>query len=138
MPQAQNQTVNWILSVAPVYRWAISLTFVAIVVALSISPGVARPGDSIFVWLIANTATPVQKTMHVAVYAVLAFLWVWTLQSIETKSLRFLLTFLITASLGSLLEWQQTSVPGRYGTIADLLLNLVGTLIGMLIALLIL
>ena len=76
--------------------------------------------------------------MHVAVYAVLAFLWVWKLQSIESKSLRFSAAFLIAASLGGLLEWQQTKVPGRYGTIADLLLNLAGTLIGMLIALLIL
>ena len=130
--------MNWLLSVAPIYRWAISLIFVAIVIVLSISPGIARPGDSIFVWLVANTATPVQKTMHVAVYAVLAFLWIWTLQSVESKPLRFSLAFLIAASLGGVLEWQQTRIPGRYGTITDLMLNLAGTLLGMLIAFLLL
>ena len=91
---------DWLLSVPPAYRWAASLALVALVVALSIAPGIERPGDSVFVWLAANTVTPLQKTMHVAVYAVLAAAWVWTLQSVESRQLRFVLAFVISVSLG--------------------------------------
>ena len=75
-----------ILSIAPAYRLAITLVFVGVVVALSIAPGIARPGDSMFSWLVVNTATPIQKAMHVAVYALLAVLWMWTLESVESRA----------------------------------------------------
>jgi hypothetical protein len=37
--------------------------------------------------------------------------------------------------LGVVLEWYQTTVPGRYGTITDILLNTVGIVAGLVIAL---
>ena len=57
--------LNWLLSVTPFYRWVATLTLVGIIIALSITPGVPRPGDSLFEWLVINTATPVQKLLHV-------------------------------------------------------------------------
>ena len=114
------------------------MALVALVVALSLAPGVARPGDSVFVWLVANTAPPLQKVMHVVVYAVLAVVGLWTLQSVESKSLRYLLALAVTLCLGAVLEWQQTRVPGRYGTLGDVFLNLIGIALGLLGALLLL
>ena len=38
--------------------------------------------------------------------------------------------------LGVALEWYQTQVPGRYGTIVDVLLNVAGTVIGLGLAVL--
>jgi undecaprenyl pyrophosphate phosphatase UppP len=126
--------LHWLLSVPPVYRWAITLVFVGIVVALSIAPGVERPGDSIFAWLVVNTATPIQKAMHLGVYALLALLWIWTLQGIESLSVRYAVVLVITISLGATLEWHQTNVPGRYGTLSDVLLNILGIIVGLIAA----
>ena len=126
------------LSISPVLRWVITLTFVVIVVVLSVTPGKSQTGDSIFVWLVANTPTPVQKLMHVVIYAALVGLWAWTLEAIESRFIRFLLAFLIAISLGSALEWYQTRVPGRFGTLVDALLNALGAIAGLLAALVIL
>ena len=129
---------EWLLSVPASARWVITLIFAAIVVALSITPGIARPGDNAFVWLVVNTPAPLQKLMHVVVYAILALLWVWTLEPVESPALRIGLAILATIGLGAILEWHQTHVPGRFGTLIDVLLNIAGTLIGIIAALLIL
>ena len=127
-----------ILSIAPAYRLAITLVFVGVVIALSIAPGIARPGDSMFNWLVVNTATPIQKAMHVAVYALLAVLWMWTLDSVESRAIRIVLTLIACVGLGAVLEWHQTRVPGRFGTVADVVLNVIGAIAGLIAALILL
>ena len=126
------------LLVPVAYRWIITLAFVAVLVALSVTPGVSRPDDDIFAWLYANTSTPVQKAMHISAYAMLTLLWMWTLSSIASVWLRSLLAVLLSLSLGIALEWYQTQVPGRHGTIADILLNTAGIVIGLVAALILL
>lgn len=120
------------------YRWLITLAFIAFIVVLSLTPGLGRADDSVFSWLLLNTAKPIQKLMHVSVYAALALLWMWTLAKIESKPIRILLTLLLTVSLGVVLELLQTRVPGRFGTFFDMLLNAIGAVAGLLLALLIL
>jgi hypothetical protein len=129
--------LDWVLSVPALTRWGVTLVFAALVIALSITPGVARPGDNAFVWLIVSTPAPLQKLMHVVVYATLALLWMWTLASVESRAVRITLVILITVGLGAILEWHQTRVPGRFGTVFDVLLNIIGTLIGIIAAFLI-
>jgi hypothetical protein len=129
--------LDWVLSVPALTRWGVTLVFAALVIALSITPGVARPGDNAFVWLIVSTPAPLQKLMHVVVYATLALLWMWTLASVESRAVRITLVMLITVGLGAILEWHQTRVPGRFGTVFDVLLNIIGTLIGIIAAFLI-
>lgn len=130
--------MDWLLSVPTSARWIITLIFAAIVIALSISPGVEQPGDNLFVWVILRTPTLIQKIMHVATYAALALSWMWTLASIESRLLRIALTIIATIGLGAILEWQQTRVPGRFGTVFDVALNAIGALIGLALALLLL
>lgn len=125
---------HWLLSVPPNFRWAITIVFVGIVAALSIAPGVNRSGFSVFTWLVVNTARPVQKTMHVAVYAVLGFLWIWTLHGMESVPGRYAVALILSIGLGSALEWYQTKVPGRYGTLSDVLLNTLGIFAGLVAA----
>jgi VanZ family protein len=62
----------------------------------------------------------------------------WTLASIESRLLRIALTIIATIGLGAILEWQQTRVPGRFGTVFDVALNAIGALIGLALALLLL
>ncbi len=130
--------MDWLLSVPAAGRWAITLAFAALVVALSVSPGVDRPGDTVFVWLAVHTPTTVQKLLHVGVYATMALLWTWTLEAVVSRPLRLALAFLATVGLGAMLEWQQTRVPGRFGTIGDVLLNMAGAALGLLAALIVL
>ena len=119
-------------------RWVITLTLVAAVIVLSVIPGHARSGDSVFVWLVASTPTPLQKLMHFVIYAALACLWAWTLEGIAPRWLRLTLAFTLTVGLGAALEWYQTRVPGRFGTLLDALLNAAGAVAGLVAALLIL
>ena len=120
------------------FRCLITLAFMALVIVLSVIPGKSQTGDSVFIWLIANTPTPVQKLMHIAVYAALVFLWAWTLEHIESQVIRLVTAFALTVSLGVALEWYQTTVPGRFGTLIDVLLNVLGAVAGAIAAILLL
>ena len=123
-----------LLSIPVAYRWIITLAFVGVIIGLSVTPGVERPDDTLFSWLYANTAPPVQKVLHVVTYAILATLWMWTLAGIESLPRRIAISFVLAVVLGVALEWYQTTVPGRYGSIFDILLNTVGILAGLVVA----
>ena len=124
-----------LLSVPVGYRWALTLAFVAFVVGLSVTPGVERPDDNLFSWLFANTAPLAQKVLHVVTYAVLGALWMWTLAGIASRPARIALSLSLALVIGIALEWYQTTVPGRYGSITDILLNSLGAALGIVIAL---
>jgi hypothetical protein len=127
------------LSTVPAgYRWALTLALVVVIVGLSITPGVARPDDNLFSWLYAGTPPPAQKVFHIVIYAMLAFLWMWTLDFIESTRVRVAITLLLTLGLGLALEWYQTQVPGRFGTLIDVLLNAAGVIVGVLVAIVVL
>ncbi len=115
-------------------RWLITIAFAILVVILSVTPGRGQTDDSIFVWLVVNTPTLMQKLMHVAVYASLAFLLAWSLEDIGARPLRLAIALVLAIGLGAGLEWYQTSVPGRFGTVLDVLLNAGGALLGLLVA----
>jgi VanZ family protein len=119
---------------SPFVRVVITLLFMALLVAASVIPGRAQPGDSIFVYAVAKTPTFVQKTMHICLYGLLTLLWVWTLDAVESRMFRFAFAVIIAVSLGAVLEWYQTKVPGRFGTFMDVALNGAGALLGLLAA----
>ena len=115
-------------------RLIATLVLMALVVALSVVPGRAQPGDSAFVWLVSVTPAPLQKLMHGVAYATLTLLWMWTLEKIDAMSLRMALAFTVSVGTGAVLEWYQTSVPGRYGTLVDVILNALGSVAGVIAA----
>ena len=116
-------------------RWLITLSLVALIVGLSVVPGHPKPGDSSFTWLVALTPTLLQKMMHVLIYAVLAMLWAWTLESLGPRWVRIALALLLSIGLGAALEWYQTKIPGRFGSLVDVLLNAAGAIAGIVVAL---
>ena len=67
--------------------------------------------------------------------ALLGVLWMWTLAGIGSTSVRIVLSLTLAMGLGIALEWYQTTVPGRYGSIADVLLNSLGVALGIVAAL---
>ena len=131
-------SMQQLLAVPVAGRWVVTLVFMALVVVLSVTPANGRPGDSFFVWLVMNTATPLQKLLHVTIYAVLSVLWLWTLADISSRPLRMALSFALSAGLGTALEVHQTNVPGRFGTMMDVMLNALGAVIGLAAAIVLL
>ncbi len=119
-------------------RWLITIAFGILVVILSVTPGRDQTDDSIFVWLIVNTPTLLQKLLHIAVYASLAFLLAWSLENVDPRPLRLAIALVLAVCLGAGLEWYQTIVPGRFGTVLDVLLNAGGALLGLLVAVIVL
>ena len=124
-----------LLSVAAGYRWALTLAFTAFVIGLSVTPGIESPDDNLFSWLYANTAPLTQKILHVVTYAVLGALWMWTLAGIASTPVRIVVSVALAFTLGIALEWYQTTVPGRFGSIGDILLNSLGVVLGIAVAL---
>ena len=119
-------------------RWIATLALVALIVLLSVVPGQPKPDDSSFAWLIARTPSLIQKLMHFVIYGALAFLWSWTLESVNPRWLRIGAACVLAVGLGAALEWYQTRVPGRFGTLMDVLLNAAGAIAGLAAALLLL
>lgn len=117
------------------YRLLICIAILAIIVILSITPGNGRPDDSVFSWLVINTATPIQKFMHITSYAVASALLVWSMKPICSGASRMAVALVLAVMLGAGLEWAQTMVPGRYGTLSDVILNSIGATIGLIVAL---
>ena len=119
-------------------RPIITLLFMAALLALSVVPGRAHEGDSFFIWAVAATPSLLQKVMHVLLYAVLAFLWAWTLEAVGSMYLRLIVALSLAISFGGLMEWAQTHIPGRYGALGDVLLNAAGAMLGLAAAILLL
>jgi VanZ family protein len=94
-------------------------------------PGRAR---SILGRTLDRTPAPLQKLLHVGLYGLLALLLVWSLGTIDAFALRLMTAFIITVGFGAVMEWCQTRVPGRVGSLADVLLNAAGAALGLLAA----
>jgi VanZ family protein len=106
----------------------------ALLSLVSLIPGHTKPGDFAFIRLVAKTPTLMQKVLHICLYGVLALLLVWTLDNIQPRTYRFLIALIIAVAFGAVMEWYQTKVPGRFGTVHDVVLNAAGAAIGLLAA----
>lgn len=121
-------------SFSPTIRLVLTLCFMALLAVASLIPGRPQPSDSAFIWLVAETPKLLQKVLHVGLYGVLALLCAWTLESIESRTQRFLVAFILVVTFGAVLEWYQTKVPGRVATVIDVALNAAGAALGLLAA----
>lgn len=130
--------IQKVVSVSVPVRLLLTVALTGLIVALSVVPAHAKPGDSVFVWLAATTPPTIQKLMHLAAYSVLAFLWMWTLDEVLSRTPRIALALLLSVALGASLEWYQTMVPGRFGSVMDVVLNSIGSALGILAAVLLL
>lgn len=106
----------------------------AMLMLVSVIPGNPKPGDSVFIWLIADIPTLLQKILHIFLYGVLTLLLVWTLDGVEPRAYRFLIALVIAVAFGAAMEWLQTKVPGRYGMVFDIVLDAAGAALGLLAA----
>ena len=76
----------------------------------------------------------VQNLLHIPMYIVLAVLFLQILQNYQIEGWKGnILVLLGTGFFGIINEVIQIVVPGRYGGLADIGLNLIGTIVGILI-----
>lgn len=74
-----------------------------------------------------------QNILHIPLYGLLTFLWFGALAAWGMGARRRLpLAALIALGYGLFDEWYQLSVPGRFGSLTDVALNVVGILLALL------
>lgn len=115
-------------------RVILIICLVALLAFASLVPGRLKSGGAGSVWIVAKTPVLMQKALHVCLYGLLAFLLVWTLDAVQSGTFRFLIPFIVAVGFGALMEWCQTKVPGRFGTLSDVALNAAGAGFGLLAA----
>lgn len=112
----------------------LSLSLMALISLASLIPHEPGRARSILGRTLDRTPAPLQKLLHVGLYGLLALLLVWSLGTIDAFALRMLTAFIIAVGFGAVMEWCQTRVPGRVGSLADVLLNAAGAALGLLAA----
>ena len=111
----------------------LTLALMALIAMLSLTPDAPQPGDDAFAWLVHVTPTALQKSVHIVSYAALAGALAWALRPIDSMIARLAVAFVIAAGFGALMEWLQLSVPGRFASVYDIMLNAIGALVGLAI-----
>jgi len=111
----------------------LTLALMALIATLSLTPDTPRPGDDAFAWLVHVTPTALQKSMHIVSYGTLAAVLAWSLRPIDSTIARLAVAFVIAAGFGALMEWLQLSIPGRFSSIYDIMLNAIGAAVGLAI-----
>ncbi len=115
-------------------RIAAVMGFMALLMVASIVPGRAQASDPLFVRMFVKIPKALQKMLHVGVYGLFTLLLVWMLADIQPTSLRLALAVSIAVAFGAAMEWYQTGVPGRFGTIYDVALDASGAMLGVFVA----
>lgn len=102
-------------------------------VLIFILSSIPMDGESEHLKFLMELKPTVQNLLHIPLFGLLAYLWLnaLTKNGCPAKK-KLIITIIITVSYGLLDEFHQTFVPGRHGSLIDILLNLVGILMGIL------
>ena len=105
---------------------ALCLTLTATISVLSL-----LRGD---VWIVRIVPAGLQKLLHVAFYAALAFAEVSALSAADISPRTSIATTAISVTaLGATLEWLQSLRPDRFARMADVALDVAGAILGVAI-----
>ena len=99
-----------------------------------ISSSISMDGESEHFKFLMGLTPTVQNLLHIPLFGLLSYLWLNALTKngcLGKKKL--IITIIITLGYGLLDEFHQTFVPGRYGSLTDMLLNIVGIITGTVI-----
>ncbi len=105
--------------------WVITVAYAALLAAVSLLPSGTGPLSG---WDTAISPT-LQNLLHVPAYAALVALIAWALG--RPTLLRLGLVALACCAFGGLLECAQATIPGRFGSVTDTLLNVAGAAAGL-------
>jgi hypothetical protein len=110
---------------------ALVLSYMLLLLASSLIP---MDRDIEGLQFIIDLKPTIQNLLHIPMYIVLAILFLQILQNYQIEGWKGnILGFLGCGCFGIINEIIQIVVPGRYGGLTDIGLNLIGTIIGILI-----
>ncbi len=107
-------------------RWAPAILWMALIFILSAQPGLRISPD-------ASVDGPVRHAVHVAMYAVLAFLLVRAMSGVTWPAVGALAVVIATL-YGVTDELHQSMVPERNGNPTDVVLDAAGAVLGVAVA----
>ena len=112
-------------------RFAVPLAYMAAIYALSSIPDTQTDPANLAEQALQWTPPTLQNLLHIPLYGGLAVSWYWALLTAKSASqaTRLLLMVALTIAYGVYDEVHQLSVPGRYGSVTDLILNTIGALV---------
>ena len=103
----------------------ITIGYMAVLLVLSVMPDIQSTLNPLVM-----VSPAVQNLAHVPAYGFLAILWIFNLRSSGTARAQAVIAAMIIAAVyGLLIELLQTSVPGRFPSVLDGLLNVAGIVI---------
>jgi VanZ family protein len=101
-------------------RWLAVILWMGVIFALSATPSLASPFEPVYDFIL-------RKLAHLAVYTVLTVLLVRAFRlHVARPTYAWLLAMLVAALYACSDEWHQTFVPGREGTVRDILIDSMG------------
>jgi VanZ family protein len=101
-------------------RWLAVVLWMGVIFALSATPSLASPFEPVYDFIL-------RKLAHLAVYTVLTVLLVRAFRlHVARPTHAWLLAMLVAALYACSDEWHQTFVPGREGTVRDILIDSIG------------
>ena len=71
-----------------------------------------------------------QNVVHIPAYGLLSFFWRWYLNAFAQNKTPIVLALFLTIGFALFQEWYQTFIPGRYGSIGDVIVGVLGALLG--------
>jgi VanZ family protein len=76
----------------------------------------------------------IQNLLHLPLYGLLAYLWLNSFAAIDYPVINaIILSLTISLIFGCMDELYQTLIPGRYGSITDVILNSIGIILGIIV-----
>lgn len=107
--------------------------YMALIYWFSSIPGTATVEDP-SVYVVVSWLPPrLQNLLHIPLFGVLAWLWYRSLYLWLGRNRRpqwvGAMAFLITSAYGVLDEFHQAFVPGRYASLTDIILNVIGAML---------
>ena len=110
------------------YRIVLPILLMIAMLVVDSIPGTPSANQAVNLnWLSSTT----QNLLHTPVYTLLAGLWLWAL-SLSTRNK--IITAAICVSFALTEEFYQSYVPGRTGSLSDILLDIVGIAIALILA----
>ncbi len=101
------------------------LSYMLLIFALSSVPGTSDFSNTEFMVTILNPT--VQNLVHIPLFGALAFFWISTFKKWRyEESACLLMAAVISVLYGILDEIHQYFIPGRYLSLTDMLLNIIG------------
>ena len=110
------------------YRISLPLAYMIGIFILSSIPGTSETGEAAELQTIFQWISPdLQNLLHAPLFGGLAACWYWALQGWTAGFCTTVATSLVISTLYSVFdEVYQLSVPGRFGSLSDLCLNILG------------